>query len=212
MTSQPVTVYPEHAPLLETERKERLLGQRGGVFWFFGRSGSGKSTLAHAVETALHEEGRTTLLLDGDHLRNGLNKGLGFSEDDRRENLRRAAEVAKLVAENGLVVLACFITPKQAMRDLVGEIIGPDKFHEIFVKTSAEECAARDVKGLYASDASGKSANFSGQAAHFEEPAHGFPGLCVETEGRTPGDLLPGILDWIRPRIALEESRIATEN
>lgn len=130
--------------------REALTKQRGGVFWLYGLSGAGKSTLAAAAEKALNQKGHLTVLLDGDLLRTGLNRGLGFSDDDRRENLRRAAEVARLFCGTGVVVLCSFITPTKAFRSLVRQIVGEDDFHGIYVKADFETCRARDVKGLYA--------------------------------------------------------------
>ncbi len=199
---QPVEeIHPEFGRMLGGEAKERLLGQRGAVFWFFGLSGSGKSTLAHAVERVLHERGYFTVLLDGDNLRSGLNAGLGFSDDDRLENLRRAAETAKLLRENGVVVLASFITPLESMRTACAEIIGKDHFHPIHVAADFETCARRDVKGLYAKAADGKLPALTGKGSAFEAPALDSGALIIDTTAAEIDTCAATILDQILPRI-----------
>src|SRR5687767_6566343 len=145
-------IHP-HATLPRQD-KETLLGQNGIVLWFCGLSGSGKSTIASGVERVLHQQGRFTVRLDGDNLRTGLNANLGFSDDDRLENIRRTAELAKILAQNGVIVLCSLITPRGIHRDLVRGIIGED-FVEVYVKASFAACEARDVKGLYAKAAKG---------------------------------------------------------
>jgi adenylylsulfate kinase len=160
--------------------KEGLLEQRGCVFWMFGLSGSGKSTLANALERRLHEAGVMTKLLDGDNIRSGLNRDLGFSDEDRLENIRRIAEVAKLFKEAGVVTLTSFITPTRELRALAREIVGAEYFREVYVKCSFEKCAERDVKGLYAKAASGDVKQFTGKDSAFEEPE--VPDLVIDTE------------------------------
>lgn len=162
-------IHPENHRFLGRAAKERLLGQTGIVLWLYGMSGSGKSTIANEVERALHCAGRMTAILDGDNLRTGLNRGLGFSDEDRTENIRRAAEVAKLFAEQGIITLASFITPLRIHRELAAGIIGAD-FHEVFVKADYATCAARDPKGLYAKAHGGGISQFTGRDSGFEEP------------------------------------------
>lgn len=162
-------IHTEFHRFLTTGDKERLLGQRGGVFWLVGLSGSGKSTIANAVERSLHEAGRFTMILDGDNLRSGLNSNLGFTDDDRRENIRRTAEVAKLLSSAGVVTFVSLITPRAEFREMAREIVGVG-YHEVYVRASFEACAERDPKGLYQKAAGGGVANFTGKDSSFEEP------------------------------------------
>ena len=163
-------IHPIFHKSLDRSSKECLLDQKGCVLWLYGLSGAGKSTLASALEKKLHEEGIMTQLLDGDNIRTGLNNNLGFSDEDRYENIRRIAEVAKLFANAGIVTIASFITPKRELRTLAKEIIGRNDFHEIFVTCSFETCEQRDVKGLYAKAKSGALKNFTGKDSSFEAP------------------------------------------
>ena len=159
--------------------REKALGQRGQVLWFTGLSGSGKSTLANEVEQALHHAGRHTFLLDGDNLRHGLNGDLGFSEAGRTENIRRVAEVAKLMADAGLIVLTAFVSPFAADREKARSIVGADRFVEIYVDCPLEVCESRDVKGLYAKARQGLIPDFTGISSPFEAPVQ--PELRVQT-------------------------------
>jgi adenylylsulfate kinase len=194
-------IHPEFERMLGRAAKESLLGQRGHVVWLFGLSGSGKSTLAHAVERALHEQGRATALLDGDNLRTGLNAGLGFSDEDRAENIRRAAETAKLFASNGVIVLASFICPKESLRQAAKAIIGAADLTTIYVRASFATCQQRDVKGLYAKAAGGGVAHFTGKDSGFEEPSE--VALVVDTESSTIADGCAAILAAITHKISL---------
>jgi len=162
--------------------KEARLGQRGQVLWFYGLSGSGKSTIAAALDRELHEAGRATKVLDGDNIRTGLNRNLGFTDEDRLENIRRIAEVAKLFAEAGLVTLVSFITPRAELRDLASEIIGQADLRLIYVKASYEACAERDPKGLYAKVAAGQVKQFTGKDSGFEPPPEGSDDVIIDTE------------------------------
>ena len=191
-------IYPEFSRQLGRESKEKLLRQRGLVVWLYGMSGSGKSTIANAAEKVLHHQGRMTTILDGDNLRTGLNKHLGFSDDDRRENIRRAANVAKILADQGIIVLVSVITPRQELRDLARDIIGDD-YHEVYIKASYELCEKRDVKGLYAKAAVGEIENFTGKDSAFEEPLA--PDLLIDTEGQSVEDSVFTLLESIRERI-----------
>lgn len=148
--------------------------QRGCVLWMTGLSGSGKSTLAKGLENKLYEQGILTKLLDGDNLRTGLNKDLGFSEEDRTENIRRVAETARLFAETGVVTICSFVSPTIAIRTQAREIIGEDSFLEIFINASFDTCAKRDVKGLYAKALKGEIKNFTGLDAPFEPSKNPF--------------------------------------
>jgi len=172
-------IYPIFDRMLTRTDKERLLGQRGVMLWFTGLSGSGKSTLAIALERALQERGKLCRILDGDNIRTGINNNLGFSDEDRTENIRRIAEVAKLFVDTGIITLAAFISPTERMRQMARTIIGADDFKEIYVSTPVEECERRDVKGLYAKARAGLVKNFTGISAPFEAPAH--PALTLDT-------------------------------
>jgi bifunctional enzyme CysN/CysC len=158
--------------------REAQLGQRACTVWFTGLSGSGKSELANALEKKLAARGRHTMLLDGDNVRMGLNQNLGFSEEDRVENIRRTAEVAKLMNDAGLIVLAAFISPFARDRRHAHEIIG-ERFIEVYVSTPIEECERRDVKGLYAAARAGKVKNFTGISSPYEVPEH--PDISIDT-------------------------------
>ena len=172
-------IYPIFDRMLARADKERLLGQRGVMLWFTGLSGSGKSTVAVALERELHRRGRLCRLLDGDNIRTGINAGLGFSADDRRENIRRIAEVGKLFVDTGIITLAAFVSPTEELRTLARDIIGAADFKEIFVATPLEECERRDVKGLYARARRGEVKNFTGISAPFEAPQN--PALVLDT-------------------------------
>jgi len=192
-------IHPEFDRQISRQSKEKLLGQKGLVIWLYGISGSGKSTIANAAEKVLHKQGRMTTILDGDNLRTGLNKHLGFSDDDRRENIRRAANVAKIFAQQGIVTLVSVITPRQELRDLARDIIGDD-YYEVFVKASYDLCEKRDVKGLYAKAAIGEIQNFTGKDSAFEEPTA--PDLVIDTEGQTIEDSVFNLLESIRSNIS----------
>lgn len=192
-------IYPEFERQLPQAAKEELLGQRGVVVWMYGLSGSGKSTIANAAEKALHQQGRFVTMLDGDNLRSGLNAGLGFSDEDRNENIRRAAELAKLLRHNGAIVLASLVTPQNKFRDQVREILGNDHYLEVYVKASFEACQERDVKGLYAKANAGKVANFSGKSSNFEEPNRA--DLIIETEFQSVEESVAVLLEAINPLI-----------
>jgi len=145
-------------------------GHKSYVIWIYGLSGSGKSTIANALEKALFDEGKNTYVLDGDNVRMGLNQNLGFSKEDRQENQRRIAEVAKLFIDAGVICIAAFISPMQSDREMIKAIIGQDHFIEVFVDTPLEECEKRDVKGLYKKARAGEIKNFTGISAPFEKP------------------------------------------
>jgi bifunctional enzyme CysN/CysC len=152
------------------EDRERLNGHKGKVIWFTGLSGSGKSTLANALEKELHPQGKRTYILDGDNIRQGLNKDLGFTDASRVENIRRVAEVAKLMMDAGLIVITAFISPFRAEREMARELIGADNFVEVYVSTPLEVCEDRDVKGLYNQARAGKIPNMTGINSPYEVP------------------------------------------
>ena len=195
-------IYPIFDRMLSRADKERLLGQRGVMLWFTGLSGSGKSTVAVALERELHRRGRLCRLLDGDNIRTGINAGLGFSADDRRENIRRIAEVGKLFVDTGIITLAAFVSPTEELRTLARDIIGAADFKEIFVATPLEECERRDVKGLYARARRGEVKNFTGISAPFEAPQN--PALVLDTTD-TPVEESVG-----KVRALLEEAGVLT--
>ena len=183
----PENIHTEFHRMLGREDKERLLNQRGCVVWLYGLSGSGKSTLANALERRLHAEGVLTQILDGDNIRSGLNNNLGFSDEDRTENIRRIAEVAKLFRNAGIVTLASFITPTNSLRQSAREIIG-ENFMDVYVHCTFETCAERDVKGLYAKAKSGGVKNFTGKDSAFEEPDSA--DLIIDTESQSESESL----------------------
>ena len=166
--------------------RERLLGQRGGVLWFTGLSGSGKSTVARAVEKQLFQRGRLVHVLDGDNIRHGLCKDLGFSDADRTENIRRIAEVAKLFVDAGVIVLTAFISPFRADRQQARDVIGTDSFVEVFVDTPIEVCESRDPKGLYAKARAGEIPAFTGITSPYEAPTA--PEIRLPTADRSVDD------------------------
>ena len=171
-------IYPIYEKMMTRSDKEQLLGQRGVMVWFTGLSGSGKSTVALGVERELHKRGILCRILDGDNIRSGINKNLGFSADDRKENIRRIAEIGKLFVDTGVVTLSAFISPTNESRHMASEIIGADDFREVYVSTPLEVCEQRDVKGLYARARRGEIKDFTGVSAPFEVPEH--PALTLE--------------------------------
>ena len=184
-------IYPETQRFLDRKAKETLLGQRGAVLWLYGLSGSGKSTVANQAERVLHAEGRLTVILDGDNLRTGLNSNLGFSDEDRTENVRRVAETAKLLAGQGMIVFVSVITPFRRLREIAGKIIGED-FHEVYLRATFETCATRDPKGLYAKAKDGKIGQFTGKDSGFEEPSSSV--LVLDTEKSSVGECAAQLL------------------
>ena len=172
-------IYPIYEKMMTRSDKEQLLGQRGVMVWFTGLSGSGKSTVALGVERELHKRGILCRILDGDNIRSGINKNLGFSADDRKENIRRIAEIGKLFVDTGVVTLSAFISPTNESRHMASEIIGADDFREVYVSTPLEVCEQRDVKGLYARARRGEIKDFTGVSAPFEVPEH--PALTLDT-------------------------------
>lgn len=200
-------LYPIFDRVLGRADKEAKLKQRGRVIWLYGLSGSGKSTLAIALERRLHAEGVTTHLLDGDNVRTGLNRDLGFTDADRAENIRRIAEVAKLFVQAGVVVIASFITPLRAHRQLARSIIGADDFVEIYVAASFETCAKRDPKGLYAKAGAGGVKQFTGKDSAFETPsAEDIGAVTIDTEAGTPADSLAQLHAVVTPRITFQQT------
>ena len=176
-------IYPIFDKMLSRQDKEQLLHQRGIMIWMTGLSGSGKSTVAIGVERKLHRRGILCRILDGDNIRAGINSNLGFSEEDRRENIRRIAEVGKLFVDTGIVTIACFVSPTTELREMARQIIGEKDFREVYIATPIEECERRDVKGLYARARRGEVKDFTGISAPFEAPTH--PDLSLDTSQMT---------------------------
>lgn len=181
--------------MLSRSDKEKLLGQKGVMLWFTGLSGSGKSTVAIALERELQKRGLLCRILDGDNIRSGINKGLGFTAEDRRENIRRIAEVAKLFVDTGIITIAAFISPSNELRRMASDIIGAEDFKEVYISTPLEVCEARDVKGLYAKARRGEIKNFTGISAPFEAPEH--PALSIDTSKMSLEDSVKQILVFL---------------
>ena len=192
-------IYPIFTQMQTREEKERLLGQRGITLWFTGLSGSGKSTVAIALEKKLSSEGILCRIIDGDNVRCGLNAGLGFSPQDRKENIRRIAEVCKLFTQTGIVTLATFISPTREIRGMARDIIGEEDFMEVFIATPLEECEKRDVKGLYAKARKGEIKEFTGISSPFEEPED--PAVRIDTSRLSLEESVRQIAAAVMPRI-----------
>ena len=175
-----------HTMDITKELREERMQQKACTIWMSGLSGAGKSTIANALEKRLYAMGKKTMLLDGDNVRMGLNKNLGFKEADRIENIRRIAEVAKLMNDAGLIVITSFISPYVRDRRNAREIIGEDSFIEVYVSTPVEECEKRDVKGLYKKARAGEIPNFTGISSPYEAPEH--PEVTIDTTGKSLAD------------------------
>lgn len=185
-----------HVGDVTREQRESLLGQRGVTIWFTGLSGSGKSTVAVAAEKKLVEMGRAAYVLDGDNVRHGLNSNLGFSPEDRTENIRRIGEVAKLFTDAGMIVLTSFISPYRADRDLVRGAVNDGDFIETYVAASVETCEGRDVKGLYKKARAGEIPEFTGISAPYEEPLNGE--LTLDTNTQSVDESVEQLLGYLR--------------
>jgi len=179
--------------------REKLHKHKTFLLWFTGLSGSGKSTLANLVEIALHKKGLSTYILDGDNIRQGINKDLSFAPEDRTENIRRIAEISNLMLDAGIITLAAFVSPYIKDREEVKQIVGTDNFIEIFVNTSLEECERRDVKGLYKKARSGEIKNMTGISAPYEAPIK--PNLEVVTDGQPIEESVKTILEFINKKL-----------
>lgn len=194
-------IYPIFDKMLGRSDKEALLGQRGIMIWFTGLSGSGKSTVAIALERELQKRGLLCRILDGDNIRSGINNNLGFSAEDRVENIRRIAEIGKLFVDTGIITLAAFISPNNDIREMAARIIGKEDFMEIYVSTPLEECERRDVKGLYAKARRGEIRNFTGISAPFEAPEH--PALSLDTSVLSVEESVNQLLALILPKVTI---------
>lgn len=192
-------IYPIFDRMLTRADKEELLKQHSVMIWFTGLSGSGKSTIAIALERELQKRGLLCRILDGDNIRSGINNNLGFSTEDRVENIRRIAEIGKLFVDTGIITLAAFISPNNDIREMAANIIGKEDFMEIYVSTPIEECERRDVKGLYAKARKGEIKKFTGISAPFEAPEH--PALSLDTSKLSVEESVNKLLDLILPRV-----------
>ena len=192
-------IHPITDSIISREERELRLGQRGKVLWFTGLSGSGKSTLAIALERQLFDQGYSVIILDGDNIRTGINNNLTLSPEDRVENIRRIAEVAKLFLANGIICIVSFISPTRDMRANAKQIIGPTDFVEVFIDTPIEVCEARDVKGLYKKARAGEIKDFTGVSAPYEVPLQ--PDVHVHTEDTDIEESMAVLYQQILPRI-----------
>jgi len=185
-----------HDSGITKEDREKKSGHKGAVIWFTGLSGSGKSTIAVELQAVLFEKGCNTFILDGDNIRHGLNKDLGFSPEDREENIRRIGEVAKLFSEAGFLVMTSFISPYRKDRDQARSILPEGDFIEIFVTADLSVCEERDPKGLYKKARKGEIAEFTGISAPYEEPLK--PELVIHTDSETKEKSAKRVLDYLK--------------
>ena len=195
-------LHPISDRLLTRAHREAVTKQRGAVIWMCGLSGSGKSTLATALERRLHDQGKLVYVLDGDNIRTGLNSGLSFSDEDRKENIRRIAEVSKLFVDAGVVTINSFITPSSKLRTMAREIIGKDDLIEVYVKASFEICMKRDVKGLYAKAGKGLVPQFTGKDSGFEEPLDS--DLVIDTESQSVEESVETLYEFVLPKVTIQ--------
>jgi len=191
-------IFTFHDRLIQQAEKEKLLGQKAICLWLTGLSGSGKSTIAQLLEQKLHDMGKLTMLLDGDNIRDGLNSNLGFSEEDRMENIRRISEVNKLFNSCGVITINAFVSPTNDIRKMAREIIGKD-FLEVFIDTPLEVCEERDVKGLYAKARKGEIKDFTGISAPYESPEN--PELSLKTADFSPEKSADLLFEFVKEKI-----------
>ena len=192
----PNTIY--HNATVTRERRNQLNGHKSVVIWFTGLSGSGKSTLAHSVEEKLHNLDCRTFVLDGDNVRHGLSSNLTFSDDDRKENIRRIGEAANLMMEAGVIAMTAFISPFKKDRNLVRQMLPQEDFIEIYCKASLEVCESRDVKGLYKLARAGEIKNYTGIDSPYEAPSN--PELVIDTESESLEGSVDRVLDFLKCR------------
>ncbi|MGX0911276.1 adenylyl-sulfate kinase [Staphylococcus caprae] len=185
-----------HDSEVTKEERQNRNGHKSAVIWFTGLSGSGKSTVSVALEKALFNEGKQTYRLDGDNVRHGLNKNLGFSPEDRTENIRRIGEVAKLMVDAGSLTVTAFISPYKEDRDNVRAILEDDEFIEVYTQCSVEECEKRDPKGLYKKARSGEIPEFTGISAPYEAPEH--PEIILDTENETIEESVDRVIHYLK--------------
>ncbi|OZI10731.1 adenylyl-sulfate kinase [Bacillaceae bacterium SAS-127] len=194
-----------HDQSLTKAQRRHKNNHHSAVFWFTGLSGSGKSTIANAAAQKLHELGVQTYVLDGDNIRHGLNQDLGFSDQDRKENIRRIGEVAKLFVDSGQLVFTAFISPFQEDRDIVRSLLQPDEFVEVFVNCPIDECEERDPKGLYKKARSGDIPQFTGISSPYEAPKT--PELMLQTDQNTVDECVEQLLAFIKKQNWLKEGK-----
>lgn len=187
---------------LSKKDRQKIKNHDSFLIWFTGLSGSGKSTLANAVDVKLHEMGVHTYPLDGDNIRDGINKKLSFSSEDREENIRRVAEIARLFIDSGIVVLGSFISPYRSSRAQIRQIVGESNYIEVFVNTSLEECERRDVKGLYKKAREGKIPSFTGISSPYEAPEN--PDIEIKTEEMTIEQATDKVIEVISKKLQLK--------
>lgn len=192
-------IFPIFDELLQKTDKEQLLKQKSIAVWMTGLSGSGKSTVAKGLERYLHNHGFLTQLLDGDNIRVGINNNLGFSKEERTENIRRIAEVTKLFINCGVITINCFVSPTKEIRQMAKDIIGVNNFIEVFINASVAECEKRDIKGLYAKARAGEIKNFTGIDAPYEAPNNA--AVVVNTAELSINESTQKVLDYILPKI-----------
>lgn len=198
MIEQKATNITWHQSLLSKEDREKMLDQKGVVVWFTGLPSSGKSTIAHAVEEELYKRGCLCYVLDGDNIRHGLNKNLGFSPEDREENIRRIGEVAKLFAQAGVITMTAFISPYRKDRDRARQLLEDGEFIEVFVRVSLKEAEERDPKGLYKKARAGEIKEFTGISAPYEEPLN--PELAIDTDRLDPAQSKDMVIRYLEDK------------
>jgi adenylylsulfate kinase len=196
-------IYPVFNKILKRSDKETLLRQRGKVIWLTGLSGSGKTTIAKGIEEVLHREGFICQVLDGDNIRSGINNNLGFSPEDRLENIRRIAEVSKLFINCGIITINSFISPTEKIRQIAKNIIGEDDLITVYINAPVSVCEQRDVKGLYKKARAGEIHDFTGVDTPYDPPEK--PDIEVQTDSMSPGESVERILEYVMPLIGMNE-------
>ncbi|MEE4256744.1 MAG: adenylyl-sulfate kinase [Bacteroidales bacterium] len=196
-------IYPVFNKILKRSDKETLLRQRGKVIWLTGLSGSGKTTIAKGIEEVLHREGFVCQVLDGDNIRSGINSNLGFSPEDRLENIRRIAEVSKLFINCGIITINSFISPTEKIRQMAKDIIGEDDLITVYINAPVSICEQRDVKGLYKKAREGKIHDFTGVDTPYDPPEKA--DVEVQTDSMSPGESVERILEYVMPLISMDE-------
>jgi adenylylsulfate kinase len=194
-------IFPHFDQMISREFRENKLGQRSKVIWLTGLSGSGKSTIGLALEKRLYQENFVAQLLDGDNIRSGINKNLGFSEEDRKENIRRIAEIAKLYLSSGIITINSFISPTAETRNIAKEIVGDDDFLEIYINAPMATCESRDVKGLYKKARAGEIQGFTGVNQAYEEPEN--PALELRTDVLSVDEAVDILFTFLKKHIIL---------
>ena len=202
MVENKATNVTWHMHKVSREDRERRLGQKGVVIWCTGLSGSGKSTIANEIAYELHKMGKLAYVLDGDNIRHGLNKNLGFSPEDRNENIRRISEVANLFVDSGIIAITAFISPYKEYRNFCRELVGNDRFIEVYCKAPVETCEQRDPKGLYKKARAGEIKGFTGIDAPYEEPENAE--IVLDTDKETVEESVDKVLKILKEREYLE--------